>query len=153
MGLGKYLQDSACTDAGGLQAVCAAAAAAGEPVPPAAVAVPQVTGGGTGWPHRCAAALTPAAGGWHGLAPLEVSAHTCLLLSDRGGTASAGAGHGAPRGTSSPGKAAGHGVLLSWCSVPLLSWDLVENCQTEPQNLNSTHWKTALRGLFFLNRI
>lgn len=148
------MHSSQC-DAGGLQAVCAAAAAAGEPVPPAAGAVPQVALGGTGWPRRCAAALTPAAGGWHGLAPLEVSySHLRAAEWQRGGRPLLGLDTGAPRGTSSPGKAAGQGVLLSWCSVPLL-WerDLMENCQTEPQNLNSAHWKTALQGLVFLNRI
>lgn len=62
MGLGKYFLDSACHgsqgDAGGLGAVCAAA---GEPVPPTAGDVPQVTVVWQWWPQRCAAALTPAA--------------------------------------------------------------------------------------------
>lgn len=80
-----------------------------------------------------------------GWLPSRRPAHTCLLLSDRGGEQPLlGLHMGALRGTSNPGKAAGQGVLLSCCSLPRLSWDLMENCQTEPQNLNSTHWKTAL---------
>lgn len=139
--MGKYFSDAACLgsqcDAGGLQAV--RAAAAGETVPPAAEGVPEVP--------RVAVAvrgltdvlhINPAAGVWDELSLLQAScSHLPAAEWQRGVTGSAEAGDGGSKKQTEPSQ----GI---WARSPalLVFGDLVASAQSGVNGKLSESHKT-----------